>query len=119
MPFAIRAGVRRLFRFPAHTRAEIFAELDDELDTLLGARMDALIARGMSPDEARREALRKLGMSLDDARHELRTSAERREHHIRLVDRIESIAQDLRFAIRSSRKQPAIAGIAIACLALG
>jgi predicted permease len=119
MTFDIRAGVRRLFRLPAHTRAEIFAELDDELQALLVDRIDALIARGMSPDEARREAIRKLGMSLDDARRELRASAERREHRIRLVDRVDSIAQDLRFAARSLRKQPAIAGIAIACLALG
>src|SRR5262245_12372913 len=31
----------------------------------------------------------------------------------------ESILQDLRFALRSLRKQPAVTAIAIACLALG
>ena len=61
---SLREGVRRLFRLPLRTGSQVEADADDELQSFLAERVDDLVARGMSPDEARREALRRLGASI-------------------------------------------------------
>ena len=48
MRFDIRPGVRRVFRLPLRSRADIHADLDDELDAFIESRVDSLVARGLS-----------------------------------------------------------------------
>ena len=53
MPSAIRAGVRRLFRLAVRRPDAARAELDEELRCYAEARVEHLVARGWSPEDAR------------------------------------------------------------------
>lgn len=53
----IRAGVSRLFRLALRRPAEAGDEMDAELRFHFEARIEQLVARGMSPADARAEAL--------------------------------------------------------------
>jgi putative ABC transport system permease protein len=117
--FLLRPGVRRLFRLPLRTTATIHADVDDELESLIASRVDSLLARGMSPGDARAEALRRLGASLDDARHQLHQSAEHREHRMKFRERLESVAQDIGYAARGLARRPAFTAVAVITLAIG
>src|SRR5437016_4971555 len=106
MRFDLRPGVRRLFRLPPHSTASIHADIDDELESVIASRVEALIARGMTPDAARTEALRRLGASLEDARHHLHQSADHRERRMRLREHAENVLQDIRYAARGLARRP-------------
>src|SRR5690348_10615773 len=88
--------------------------LERELDTELRYHMDMLVqqnlARGMAPDEARREAQRVFGPVAgikDDVRD-------------RWLSRfIEVAAQDVRYGVRSLRRNPGFALAIIVTMALG
>ena len=54
------AGVRRIFRLP-WSRAGVRRDLDDEVRSHLGMRIDDLRARGMTESDARAEAQRRFG----------------------------------------------------------
>jgi predicted permease len=117
--FSFRAGVRRLFRAPLRTRAQIDTDADEELRAFLAARVDDLVARGMSPDEAAREALRRLGGSVEDTAASLHQSAMNRERHMRVRELIDDMRQDLRYAVRTLRRESGFSAFAIAIIALG
>lgn len=118
MRFELRPGVRRLFRLP-RTNAALHADIDDELESLIASRVDALVARGMSPADARAEALRRLGVSLDDARKQLHHSAESQERRMAFREHIENLVQDLRYAARGLARRPAFTAVAVLTLAIG
>ena len=115
----VRAGVRRLFRLPPHTPAMAGDDADAELDAFLAARIEHLIARGLTPAEARTEALRRLGAPLDDVRASLHRSAGRREERRRMRDRADAVLGDVRFAVRQLVRAPAFTATAVLVLALG
>ena len=115
----IRAGVRRLFRLPAHTPDRVADDANEELSTFLDERVEYLIARGMAPAEARAEALRRLGAPLGDAREMIQSSAVTRERAVRTRQSIEDLEQDVRFAVRTLRRDRAFTLSAIAIIALG
>src|SRR5579884_2291428 len=117
--FDIRPGVRRLFRLPALSPRAARDDIDDELESLIANRVDALMARGASPDVARAEAIRRLGTSLDEARGQLRQIAHRQERRMRFRDRMDSVAQDLRHAARGLARRPAFTAVAVITLAIG
>ncbi|HEV8217219.1 MAG TPA: permease prefix domain 1-containing protein, partial [Gemmatimonadaceae bacterium] len=119
MRFELRPGVRRFFRLTPQSSERIRAEFDDELEALIASRVDHLVQRGMSPDDARREALRRLGATLDEVRNHLRTSAHERGRKMRLIDRIESIAQDVHYAARGLARRPVFTAVAVLTLAIG
>ena len=118
-PQLLRNGVRRLFRLPLRTRAQVEADANEELRSFFTARVDDLVAQGLSHDEARREALRRLGAPIDDAAAALHTSAGRRERRMRTRGMIGDLRQDLSYAVRTLRRDVGFTAFAIAIIALG
>jgi putative ABC transport system permease protein len=86
------------------------AQLDSELRFHVEQRTADNIAAGMNADEARRSALAQFG-GLEYIKEETRDA---RGTHF-----IESLLQDIRFALRIMRKTPLITTIALVSLALG
>jgi putative ABC transport system permease protein len=118
-PAGIRTGVRRLFRLEPRTQASVEAEVNDELGAFLNERVDHLVARGMSPADARAEALRRLGTPLDEARTLLNQSAGERDRRRRARESLDDLTQDVRYAMRTLRRDAAFAVSAILIIALG
>ncbi|HSQ32076.1 MAG TPA: ABC transporter permease [Gemmatimonadaceae bacterium] len=94
-------------------------DADDELETLIASRVDHLIARGTSPDDARTEAIRRLGAPLDEVRQQLHANTDRRERRMRVVEFCESVMQDVRYAARGLARHPAFTAVAVLTLAIG
>ena len=90
--------------------AEADRELDEELRDHLERQIDANIASGMTPAQARTAALRAIG-GVEQRKEEMRDA--------RGVAVFENIVRDVRFAIRQLRKQPGFAVTAVLSLALG
>src|SRR3569833_3983949 len=118
-PQLLRNGVRRLFRLPLRTRAQVETDANEELRSFFTARVDDLVAQGLSHNEARREALRRLGAPIDDAAAALHTSAGRRERRMRTRGMIGDLRQDLSYAVRTLRRDVGFTAFAIAIIALG
>jgi len=85
-------------------------EINAELESHLQLHVDDLIRSGLSPAEARRRALLSLG-GLEQTRQALRER--------NTLPWLESIAHDVRFALRQLRKSPAFTAVVILTLALG
>ena len=106
---------RRARRF---FRADVEAEVDDELSFHLDELVRDLVAQGLPPEAARAEALRRFG-KVDAIRAASRRIEHRRERRRRWVEALDDWGTDLRFALRLLRRGPGFTTLAIVCLGLG
>jgi predicted permease len=90
-------------------RRQIDVEADEELRFHLEQQIEAYVTRGMSPVEAKRIALRDLGgiTQTREAVREVRTTW------------VDSVWYDTRHAVRSLRRSPVFAAVALVTVALG
>jgi macrolide transport system ATP-binding/permease protein len=98
---------RRLWNFVGRRRFR--TELDEEMAFHREQVAKELASGGMTPEAARYAAMRRFGNA---------TQARERSHEM-VQCKVETVAQDLRFALRQLRKNPGFALTAIGILALG
>jgi predicted permease len=113
----IPAGVRRAFRLPT-TSERIVRELDDEVRFHVEMRAKRLIEQGHSTESAYAEAMRRFG-DVDDLRDYCVSIEVPHMQRVAFRERLSTIAQDFRFALRQFRKSPGFAFVAALTLALG
>jgi predicted permease len=110
--------VRRAFRLPLHRPDIAEAHTDDEIRSHLEMRIEALMARGMSREQAEAEALRRFG-PLPDARAELQAAARQRERRLSVVERTEELRRDVGYAVRQLRTSPGFTAAVVITFAIG
>ena len=115
-------GWRRLFRLPRVSRRaleqQLERELDDELAFHLSMREEKLAGLGLSSSDAHASAIRRFG-DRDRIRAECLTIDRQYAREVTMLEWIESVGSDVRFALRTLRRAPAFATIAALTLALG
>ena len=103
--YRVSMRVRSLLRGGALDR-----DLDEELQFHVEQLVAANLARGLSPEAARREALLAIG-GVEQRKEECRDA-----RRVRVVG---DLFQDLRYALRTFRRSPAFAAASILTLSLG
>jgi putative ABC transport system permease protein len=108
----VSGGVRSLFlRLAAFFRKRpLDGDFAEELDSHVALLIDQNIARGMTPEEARRNAMIELGgvEQITELHRETRS-----------LPFLESLAQDLRYALRTLRRDVGFATFTILIVGLG
>ena len=107
LPAKMRAFAIRLC---GSVRGRGAGEFDEELEAHLALHTDAGVAAGLSEADARRRAVMQLG-GVEQARQARREG--------RTLPWLENVARDLRYAVRTAAKHPAIALVAVISIGLG
>ncbi|HEY6826359.1 MAG TPA: permease prefix domain 1-containing protein, partial [Gemmatimonadaceae bacterium] len=109
--------MRRIFR-RSDVRDDSARDVSDELHFHLDMRAQEFVERGLSPDDARRAAAKAFGdVSAIDA--ELRVGRQSRVRSRARRDRLQELSTDIRFALRTLRKNIGFTAATLATLALG
>ena len=106
-------GYRRFFRL---SRAE--RDVDEEIGFHIESRVADLIARGMPREEAAARARQEFG-DVSDARRELTEGVRRRAARRLMRDRLDSVWQDVRYALRTFARAPGLTFLIVVSLAIG
>jgi putative ABC transport system permease protein len=113
---------RRLFRLPRLGRRalerQLERELDDELGFHLSMRAEKLANLGLSAADAQARAIQRFG-DHERIRTECLTIDRQYAREVTMMEWIESVGSDVRFAIRTLRRAPAFTAISALTLALG
>jgi len=111
-------GWRRAFRLPFTRPRTIERAVDDEFAFHLAMREETLRRQGMPPESARAAAVSRFG---DPAavRDECITIDQQYAREVRIMEWMESIWSDARYALRTMRRAPVFTAVAIVTLALG
>ena len=112
--YEVEVGVNPVSRFFRKLsilfgRKRFNGELDEEMAFHRAQAEKEFVAAGMKPEAARYAAMRQLG----------NTTRLKEQSHGVVAFRAETVAQDVRFALRQMRKNPGFALTAILILALG
>ena len=100
-------GIRALFR-----RGIADEELDAELQAFVEAAIDEKMRGGMSREQATRRARLELGLvNVDGVKDRVR--------EVGWESKVESVARDVQYAVRTLRNAPGFASVAVLTLALG
>src|SRR6185503_7894953 len=100
-------GLRRFVRID-RSRGAVDRAVDDELQFHFEMTMRDLMAKGMSPDEARRVAQDRFG-DVQGTRERLTAIDRSQQERARRVEWWNAFLQDLRYAVRGMRLKPGFA----------
>src|SRR5262249_14830254 len=114
----IKPGIKRLFQLAAKRDESIRDEADAEIQLHLRLRVDQLVREGWTPAAARAEAQRRFG-PIAEARGALDKSARRREDRLRFRQWMDTVRQDLKYSIRTLRREAGFSTFAILIVGLG
>jgi predicted permease len=112
------AGSHKRFSFLRRRAADIAADVDEELAGHLERRIEALMATGLSREEARREALRRFG-DLQGTRRYCHQRQQEKERSMQRHFAIADLVQDARIALRGLLRAPGLALTIVASVGLG
>ena len=107
---------RRVFRIPFSQRA-LHDDVDTELRFHIEGRIEELMSKGLSREEAEREARRRFG-DVAHVERELEAIDRAKLRRQSLVERVGEIATDLRYVLRGMARRPLYTAIVVVTLAL-
>ncbi|HEY2375465.1 MAG TPA: ABC transporter permease [Gemmatimonadaceae bacterium] len=111
-------GWRRLFRLPRDNARRVARDIDDEIAFHLEMREEKLRRSGVLPNAARDAARARFG-DPELVRDECVTIDQRYAREVRLMEWLDSVFSDLRYAFRTLRRRPAFTLVAMLTLAVG